>query len=130
ETALAGARLLCGGVLERHPDLRVILAHGGGALPYLRGRLDHGDRVRPETRARAAAPLDGLRRLYYDTIVFDTRALRYLVETVGAAQVVLGTDDPFDMAEAAPLDFVEGAGLAPDDARAIPHNGDRLVSPA
>lgn len=130
ETALAGARLLFGGVLERHPDLRVILAHGGGALPYLLGRLDHGDRVRPETRARAAAPLDGLRRLYYDSIVFDARALRYLVETVGAAQVVLGTDYPFDMGEEAPTAFVEGAGLAPDDARTILHDGDRLLPPA
>jgi aminocarboxymuconate-semialdehyde decarboxylase len=127
ETALAGARLLFGGVLERHPELRVILSHGGGALAYLAGRLRHGCEVRAECKVRATAPLDGLRRLYYDTIVFDPRALRYLVETVGASQVVLGTDYPFDMAEDRPLDFVRESGLDPADADTILHNGAMIL---
>ena len=127
ETALAGARLLFGGVLERHPELRVILSHGGGALPYLAGRLRHGWEVRAECKVRATAPLDGLGRLYYDTIVFDPRALRYLVETVGASQVVLGTDYPFDMAEDRPLALVRESGLDPADADTILTNGAMIL---
>ena len=64
-----------------------------------------------------------MRRLYYDTIVFEARALRYLVETVGAAQVVLGTDYPFDMAEDRPLALVREAGLDSADADTILNNG-------
>src|SRR5690606_27630451 len=96
ETALAGARLLFGGVLERFPDLRIILSHGGGALPSLVGRWRHGYEARDEAKVLARAPIENLRRLYYDTVVFDPVVLRHLVETVGASQVVLGTDYPFD----------------------------------
>jgi aminocarboxymuconate-semialdehyde decarboxylase len=128
ETALAGARLLFGGVIERHPDLRIILAHGGGALPQLVGRLRHGYAVRPEARDRAADPLSGIGRLYYDTIVFDHRVLRHLVAVAGADQVVLGTDYPFDMAEDAPLSFVRDSGLDDDAIARILGSGERLLA--
>lgn len=128
ETAVAGARLLFGGVLERYPDLAIVLSHGGGVLPHLIGRLRHGYEVRPEARARASAPTEHLRRLYYDTIVFDAGVLRHLVETVGASQVVLGTDSPFDMGEPDPVAFVRGAGLADDDVHRILGNGDALLA--
>jgi aminocarboxymuconate-semialdehyde decarboxylase len=127
ETALAGARLLFGGVLERFPALAIILSHGGGALPGIAGRLAHGDRVRSETRVHTAAPLDGLRRLYYDTIVFDAQLLRSLVAQVGASQVVLGTDYPFDMGEETPVEFVRGAGLTDADVETVLSNGARLL---
>lgn len=127
DTALAGARLLFGGVLERHPKLVVILSHGGGALPGIIGRLEHGYGVRPEARLRAGAPSAQLAGLYVDTIVFDARILRHLVELFGAGQVVLGTDYPFDMGEEDPVAFVEGAGLAAEDAKAILGNGARLL---
>jgi aminocarboxymuconate-semialdehyde decarboxylase len=127
DTALAGARLLLGGVVERHPDLVVILAHGGGALPGIIGRLAHGYQVRPEARLRASEPAQLLRRLYFDTIVFDARTLRYLVGLVGASQVVLGTDYPFDMGEERPAAFVESAGLPDEDARTVLENGARLL---
>jgi len=128
ETAVAGARLLFGGVLERYPDLAIVLSHGGGALPHLIGRLRHGYEVRPEARARASAPTEHLRRLYYDTIVFDAGVLRHLVETVGASQVVIGTDSPFDMGEPDPVGLVRGAGLADDDVHRILGNGDALLA--
>lgn len=128
ETAVAGARLLFGGVLERYPDLVVILSHGGGVLPHLVGRLRHGYEARPEARIRASAPIEHLRRLYYDTIVFDPGILRHLVETVGASQVVLGTDSPFDMGEQDPVGFVRGAGLAESDVERILGNGDTLLA--
>jgi len=127
ETALAGARLLFGGVLERHPELTVVLSHGGGALTHLIGRLEHGYGVRPEARLRASDPVAMLRRLYYDTIVFDSGVLRHIVETVGASQVVLGTDYPFDMGEPDPVAFVRKAGLTDDDVATILGNGERLL---
>jgi aminocarboxymuconate-semialdehyde decarboxylase len=128
ETALAGARLLFGGVIERHPDLRIILAHGGGALPQLVGRLRHGYEVRPEARNRATDPLAGLGKLYYDTIVFDHRVLRHLAAVAGADQIVLGTDYPFDMAEDAPLAFVRESGLGDEAIARILGSGERLLA--
>lgn len=127
ETALAGARLLFSGLLTRDPGLRVVLCHGGGALPHIIGRLQHGYRERPELAA-AADPRDGLRRLYYDTVVFDPMTLRHLVELVGADRLVVGSDYPFDMAEPRPAGFVEDAGLAPDDAATILHSAGQLLA--
>lgn len=127
ETALAGARLILGGVLERHPTLKIILSHGGGALPGIFPRILHGYGVRPESRVRANNPELGFRRLYYDTIVFEGRALRQLVESVGASQVILGTDYPFDMSLSDPVTFVEGSGLGPEDVQQIFANGTRLL---
>lgn len=127
ETALAGSRLIFGGVLERYPDLRIILSHGGGALPQLVGRLRHGYAARPEAQLRVSDPVASLRRLYYDTIVFNPEPLRNLVATVGASQVVLGTDYPFDMGEPDPVAFVQQAGLSTDDVTTILANGQRLL---
>jgi aminocarboxymuconate-semialdehyde decarboxylase len=128
ETALAGARLLFGGVLARYPDLRFILAHGGGTLPQLIGRLAHGIAVRKEAVARTADPLAGLSRLYFDTIVFDHRMLRQVAAVAGSGHIVLGTDYPFDMAEDDPLGFVRASGLAEQEIASILDSGERLVA--
>ena len=130
ETALAGARLLFGGVLERFPELRTILSHGGGALPHLIGRLDHGFSVRPECRTSATAPIEHLRKLYFDTIVFDHTTLRHVEEVVGFSQLVLGTDYPFDMSEERPVAFVRDAGFSDEQASAILNAGERLLAAA
>jgi aminocarboxymuconate-semialdehyde decarboxylase len=127
ETAHAGARLIFGGVFERHPELKVILSHGGGSLPHIIGRLQHGSEVRPECR-HAQSPREQLSRLYFDTIVFDPTVLRHLVDLVGASQVVIGTDYPFDMGEERPVELVEGIGLAEAERDAILHAGDRLLA--
>jgi aminocarboxymuconate-semialdehyde decarboxylase len=97
ETGLIAARLIYAGVFERFPNLHMILAHAGGTLPYLIGRLDHGYRVRPETKTIPRPPSAYLRQLYYDTITHDDAMLAYLVSRVGASNVVVGTDRPFDM---------------------------------
>lgn len=128
ETALAGSRLIFGGVLERYPDLRIVLSHGGGALPQLVGRLMHGYEARPEAKLRVGDPLASVRRLYYDTIVFDPGALRHLVQVAGGGQVVLGTDYPFDMGEPDPVAFVRQSGLANADIDTILGNGQRLLA--
>ena len=127
ETALAGRRLLFGGVLERYPGLSLILSHGGGALPHLIGRLAHGYRVRPECRVHASAPEGLLAKFSFDTIVVDAKVLRHLVDTVGVDRIVLGTDYPFDMSDDDPVAFVANAGLGDAEAQAILTGGARLL---
>jgi len=98
DTAVAAARLAMGGILDRFPRLQICLAHGGGALPYLAGRLDRVYKVRPEARGKARRrPSSYLRRFHYDTVVHSDLALRYLVDAVGNDRVVVGSDYRFDM---------------------------------
>lgn len=75
------------------------LAHGGGCLGSLRGRLDLGWDRRPVAHTTPRAPSSYLDERHYDTAVFDPGLLRDLVDQVGAERVVLGTDHPFDLAE-------------------------------
>jgi aminocarboxymuconate-semialdehyde decarboxylase len=119
---------LFGGVLERFPEVRIILSHGGGALPHIIGRLRQGAAVRPECRTRAQDPIAGLGKLYYDTIVFDPQILRHIVSIVGASQVVLGTDYPFDMSEDDPIGFVRDSGLPAAEIDQILDAGRRLLA--
>jgi aminocarboxymuconate-semialdehyde decarboxylase len=112
ETAIAAARLILGGVLERHPGLRLIFAHGGGYFPYQLGRLDHGYRMRPELRERLPRPpSEYLGSIYCDTLTHSDVSLRFLLERLGDDHVVLGTDYPFDMGDTAPVDKVRRLGL-------------------
>ena len=84
------------------------LPHAGGALPYLYGRLTHGQGVRPETRGVARKPFTAyLRRFTYDTISHSPEILGSLIATVGADRVMLGSDYCFDMGVMEPLETVE-----------------------
>lgn len=130
DSAVAAAHLVFGGVLDRFPRLQVCLAHGGGALPYLFGRLQHGQRVRPETRERARRPFSAyLRRFTYDTITHSPEALRYLVDLVGVDRVMLGSDFCFDMGYERPRDIVTKRLRLKtgDQARIIRGNAARLL---
>lgn len=103
ETTIMVANLMFSGALDELPRLKLLLAHGGGFVPYQVGRFVHGHRVRPETRAHTASSAkEMLKRFYFDTITHDPQALRYLVELVGAERIVLGTDSPFDMGDENP----------------------------
>ena len=114
ETAIAAAHMAMAGVLERHPRLRVVLAHGGGALPVGRGRLRRAFAVRPEARARlTAGPDAALRRFYYDTVTHDQDLLADLVRYTGPGHVLLGSDRPFDMGTDDPVGEVRALGLGP-----------------
>ena len=93
ETALAVARLVFGGVLERY-DLVLCLAHGGGCLPAVRGRLDLGWHRKAEAHTTRVPPSELTGRLYYDTAVFSPVLLRRLIEDVGPGQVLLGHRPP------------------------------------
>jgi aminocarboxymuconate-semialdehyde decarboxylase len=118
ETAIAVARLVFAGVLERH-DLVLCLAHGGGCLPSVRGRLDLGWARKEEARTVAVPPSDLTSRLYYDTLVFSPVLLRRIVEDVGAGHVLLGTDHPFELGDRDPVESVRAAGFDEPTTRAI-----------
>jgi aminocarboxymuconate-semialdehyde decarboxylase len=98
DTTIAAACLVFGGVLERHPSLKICLAHGGGFVPYQAGRFVHGWQVRTEPkRMLPRPPTESLDRFYFDTIVHSKDALEFLVGHAGADRVLLGSDYPFDM---------------------------------
>ncbi len=129
ETAIAGARLVLAGVLERHPGLRVLLAHGGGALPAVCGRLAHGQRVVAAARGRLREPLESsIARLHFDTVTHDPSQLRRLVDDFGSDRVLLGSDRPFDMGDPDPVGTVRALGLEPaDEAAVLGTNAARLL---
>ena len=125
DTSIALAHLIYGGTFVRCPDLVVIAAHAGGIIPYTRGRLDHGYRVRPECRGAIPKPPSAyLKRVYFDTIAHDREALAYLVHWAGPRRVFLGSDFPFDMADPDPVGTVRALpGLsAADRARILGRN--------
>lgn len=101
ETARAACSLMFGGVLARLPSLKVCLAHGGGSLAFTISRIAHGFRERPDLCAVDCAvdPHEQLRRFYFDTLVHDEAALRFLMDRVGASRLALGSDYPFPLGE-------------------------------
>jgi aminocarboxymuconate-semialdehyde decarboxylase len=119
ETTVALSHIAFSGLLDRHPGVRIVAAHGGGYLPTYLGRSDHAWQVRPEARRCAEPPSAYLRRMWFDSLVYTPQALRHLVAAVGAVRVVLGSDYPFDMGVPDPVDRLAAAGLSPADERAI-----------
>jgi len=112
DTAMVAASLIFGGVLDQCPNLKMCFVHGGGFFPYQIGRLKHGYEVRDEPKVnRAKSPEKYLHQMYFDSVVFMEKQLRFLVDWAGADHVMLGSDYPFDMGDSAPADFVGGAGL-------------------
>ena len=125
ETTLAAAHLVLSGVMTRHPRLRVLLAHGGGAIVALAGRLRHGQQQIAAAGPPSAAPEQAadavIRRFLFDTVTHDARLLADLIAYVGADRVLLGSDYPFDMADPDPVATVRRAGLDADDRAAVLH---------
>lgn len=108
DDAIVAAVLICGGVLEACPNIRICIAHGGGPACYAMGRLDRGWRGRPESRATPKPPSAYQKQLYYDTVVGSEEALRFLLDQVGAGRVVLGSDWPFVPWHPSPVAWVQG----------------------
>ncbi|WP_454644584.1 amidohydrolase family protein [Bradyrhizobium liaoningense] len=127
ETAFAAVSLMAGGVLERFPTLRIQLSHGGGALSWLLPRLDHAFAMGPPLESLFARnPTEIARSFYYDTILYDGAALRYLADKVGTNQIVVGSDYPFTIKQDKPAQFAE---LALSVARAgLSANAKRLFA--
>jgi aminocarboxymuconate-semialdehyde decarboxylase len=119
ENAVALSHLIFSGVLDRHPDLVVLAAHGGGYLPTAIGRSDRAWHVRPEAQGCAHPPSHYLRRLYFDSLTHDPAQLAELVRVAGADRVLLGSDFPFDMGTNTPVEDLRAAGLGPEAERLI-----------
>lgn len=104
DTSLAFAKLIFGGVLERYPNLKFLLAHAGGFLPYTWGRLDRGYRIQDSSKSKIPKPPgEYVKLLNFDTITHSTMALEYLVDNFGANRVILGSDYPYDMGDPDPV---------------------------
>lgn len=111
ETELAVGSLLFGGRIERHPNIRFCLAHGGAGIPAIRGRLRNGwSRQDPDNRVPVRDPLELLARLWADGLTYDAPALALAEQTFG--RIVVGSDFPFAAQESFPgqtiADAVEG----------------------
>ena len=114
DTTLSVGSLIWSGVLDRHPHLKIILSHGGGALPYLIGRFDfmHAKGHHEQNGIKAKkSPWSYLSEMYFDTILHDKEALHYLKQKVGVSQIVLGTDDSFPPADPNPLQSLKDANF-------------------
>lgn len=120
ETTVATSYLIFDGVLERYPELKLCLAHGGGYLPAYAARMDQGYAARSDCRrVLKRPPSQYLRRLYFDSVVFSTRQLEFLVREYGADHLLLGTDYPYDMGEGDPLGLLDRARSLTDDEYAM-----------
>ncbi len=109
EDALLVATLICGGVLEQCPNLRVCVAHGGGGACFAMGRVDHAWQVRPEARVNILKPPSAYQdQIYYDFLTSSEPSLRFLIDTVGADRVVVGSDWPFVGWHPSPGGWLEG----------------------
>jgi aminocarboxymuconate-semialdehyde decarboxylase len=130
ETTLTAAHMVLSGLMERHPDLNVLLAHGGGAIVALQGRLRHGHDAVAAAGGALTEPADfSIRRFLFDTVTHDPALLRDLVEAVGADRVLLGSDYPFDMADPHPLETVRRAELDEEDEALLLHgNAERVLA--
>lgn len=120
ENAVALSHLIFSGVLDRHPELKLIAAHGGGYLPTHIGRSDHAWSARSDAGAGCAhLPSSYLKRLYFDSLVHDPQVLRALIGAVGADRALLGSDFPFDMGTDDPVGALRAAGLSDPDFHAV-----------
>jgi aminocarboxymuconate-semialdehyde decarboxylase len=116
DTTIAAASLVFGGVIERYPNIKFLMVHGGGFVPYQAGRFNHGWQVRAEPRARLSTPPQAaLDRLLFDTIVHGRPALEFLLSTCTAGRVLLGSDYPFDMGTLDCVRQVEALSIAESD---------------
>src|SRR5437588_4126016 len=107
ETTIALHYLIFDGVLELHPNLKILAVHGGGYLPAYSGRIDHAWGARSDSHGELPQPPTSyLKKIYFDTVVFTPHQLAQLIKLFGADQILMGTDYPFDMAEFDPIAHV------------------------
>jgi aminocarboxymuconate-semialdehyde decarboxylase len=107
EATLATAHLIFNGVMHRYPDLKIVVVHGGGYLPAYAGRIDHGWRAREDVSDGVPLqPSEYLKRFFFDTMVFESDQLKFLIDKFGAEHIMLGTDYPYDMGDEDPLETI------------------------
>jgi len=116
DTSIAVARLLFSGHLLRFPGMKLVLSHGGAALPLVLGRLARNFTI---AQGKYADPRKGFEALYFDSVVFDADALRFLVAKASADRIMLGSDMPFPIGDMEPCKVVHAAGLGESDTKSI-----------
>jgi aminocarboxymuconate-semialdehyde decarboxylase len=120
ETTIALHYLIFDGVLERHPNLKILAVHGGGYLGGYSGRIDHAWGARSDCQATLPQPPTSyLKKIYFDTVVFTPHQLQALVREFGADHIVMGTDYPYDMADYDPIEHVVSSGFDPATTAAL-----------
>lgn len=130
DTTIAAASLIFGGVMDRHPKLKICLAHGGGFAPYQAARWQHGWTVRSEPKQNVKEqPQRIIERFCYDTILHSERILEAMIGLAGASHVVLGSDYPYDMAMLDCVRHVRSLAIPADDKDLIlGKNAENLLS--
>jgi len=120
DTTIAAASLVFGGVLDRYPKLKIMLAHGGGFTPYQAARWEHGWAVRPEPKKNVPQqPKNIVGRFFYDTILHSAPVLEFLIKHTGADHVLLGSDYPYDMGMLDCVKHVRGLAISDADKASI-----------
>ena len=115
-TTLMIERMILKGLFEKYQNLRLCLSHGGGLVAFNIWRLDHAFHLRPEFRKHISEPPSAyLRRLFFDSIVHSTAALRYLIDAVGADRIVIGTDYPMAMGDFDAVGKIDDLNLSAED---------------
>jgi len=116
DTTLAVARLLYSGHLVRYPDVNLVISHGGAALPMVFGRLKRSFATAP---AQNTDPALGFRKLYFDSVVYDALTVRFVCDIAGADRVLMGTDEPFAIAEQQPVKLIEACNFSAPERQAV-----------
>ena len=119
DTTVAASHLIFGGVLDRHPNLLIVLPHAGGALLNIVGRLDHGWNVIPAAKHSAQTPSAYLHRFMYDTIAHSKPLMEYIISQVGVERVMMGSDYCFPVGYDRPVEVVEELGLNSEQRKMI-----------
>jgi aminocarboxymuconate-semialdehyde decarboxylase len=129
DVGLAAASAITSNLMVRRPRLRIAFSHGGGTLASLLPRLQQGWQVFPALQDSVhEAPVEQARRLFYDTLVFDTPTLRHLVDTFGSSQLLVGTDYPFNFHDRTPVERIEASGFDADTVAQLVHrNAERFL---
>ena len=129
DTTIAAACLLFAGVLERHPNIKIFLSHGGGFLPYQEARFIHGWGEREESKRHLkVSPVASLGRFLYDTILHARKPLEFLIDQAGADRVLLGSDYPYDMGQYDTVDLIASLSIGEaEKAKILGGNARRLL---
>jgi aminocarboxymuconate-semialdehyde decarboxylase len=120
ESAYALASLITGGVLEKYPNLKVLASHGGGSFNTVLSRLNHGwNTFESLQEVCPKSPSDYAKKIYFDTLVYDPKVIKNLLNTFGSERLVIGSDYPFSIREINPGHWKEEINITDDEWRRI-----------
>ena len=120
DIGLAAASMITGGIAARHPKLRIAFSHGGGVMSILLARLVHAWHVFPKAQeSLTESPAVTARRFFYDQLVFEPAAVRFLISIYGESQIFVGTDYPFALGDTTPMSTLHAAQVRGETLAAI-----------